>query len=178
MRSTRSKLATTAALLLLAGCSGDGIVSPGDEARLYTEYQCETSPCGPQLPPSGGIATHDYGSEIIMKTDTYTAGGGSEPGKWYRFQAYSWGNEWMYESEVALVIYEQPSCVGTFTYWRGSRDRVYHNGQARTVTVYRETETLPQYYRVGWRIKSTHTFTPQPRSTGGGTFELTRERCD
>ncbi|HEX2189356.1 MAG TPA: hypothetical protein VHG51_10685 [Longimicrobiaceae bacterium] len=178
MRSTRSKLAPAVTVLLLAGCSGDGIVEPGADTRRYTEYQCETSPCGPQLPPSGGVATHDYGSDTgVEAAPFYRTSTQVEKGKRYTFRAYSSGNEYMERSKVVMIVDRQANCAGAWGRWGYAEDQVLHNGQPRTVEVQRASDAFPLSSVTGWRLESRHTFTPLPGASGGGYFERIHQEC-
>ncbi|HEX2189358.1 MAG TPA: hypothetical protein VHG51_10695 [Longimicrobiaceae bacterium] len=175
MRSTRSKLATAAALLLLAGCSGDGIVDPGDDARQYTEYQCPEGPCGPQIPPSGGVAKYDYGSEIFFGYYDYWLNGRVTKYKIYGLRAWSQGIEYVQRSKVFAEVFIRSRCSGSWSRWTYDEDVAY--GYPATAEVDLSSAYYSENSLTGWKIDSTHSFTPSSGATGGGSFPRTFEKC-
>lgn len=174
MQHRLATLATIAiAALALSACDGATVLEPAAAGARFTDNQCPPGEVCWEEPPGDTttapmVAEYRYYSDIPAGTE----------GIWKKVRMYAVSQSYRYVASSTLDarFHRDYGCLSQSA-TPTQVDRVTRSGSGSPLKL--EASHFVQYTSEinTFTVKSTHSFTPIPNATGGGSFNSSWRRC-
>lgn len=162
--------------LLASACDGPSVTALDEGvAPRFQEYQCTSGDSSCEGP--GPNPDFFYGSSVTYSSNLHDIMKGEDDEASLKGRSWSENRSaYIASATVYAIAYIYPNCnTSNRDQWEVLNKTVYGIGTANVYS--RKNYHLSIGYSMGFQMVATHTFTPKPGYTGGGTVHSEASRC-